>query len=564
MNSDITFKNFRVFDEKGETFKIRPITILTGKNSCGKSSVVKGIELLSDSLNKANNIESGDNYIRRQFSFNQLELNFTKYPANIMGSFSKVINNKSKSSSLSFTYTHSFCNTKFDVKIEYVNGALNNGTISSTEIRSVNFDKPFYQRNVKETHFDYTAIDMNTIVSYILDDYDKYLDRYYWYSFTKRQIKEIKNTFENDFSISNIIKTIVNILDSEHKFDTFNKNLTNSCQSGSENNYGWDKLQVKLQSHLNKENCSNFKDYIEANLAKIIRTNIKEEKDETTKEKFLNSEITLFEIIRFLEHICTNKNLCNFLDLIYGITGRILFSLFEPEFIKCSFMNSWPAIKRLYSFDDKDFASMLLHNYYQFYEIDNKKTKTETKKVEDFINKWLSSDKFNIATGYKIEPDNEGLGVKVYLKKDENTKTLLADEGSGITQLFFLLLLIVVGKEKNTILIEEPEIHFHPAFQSKLAELIVDAHKVFNVDFIIETHSAYLIRKMQNLVVDKSVNLSTEDIIMYYIERGQDNRVQKREITIDANNGNISNDFGEGFLDEESILYLERLELLAK
>ena len=38
MNNTYTIKNFRVFDEKGATLSIKPITILTGCNSSGKSS----------------------------------------------------------------------------------------------------------------------------------------------------------------------------------------------------------------------------------------------------------------------------------------------------------------------------------------------------------------------------------------------------------------------------------------------------------------------------------------------------------------------------------------------
>ena len=49
MNTQFTLKNFRVFDNKqGGTFNLAPITILTGCNSSGKSSVVKALLLLKD------------------------------------------------------------------------------------------------------------------------------------------------------------------------------------------------------------------------------------------------------------------------------------------------------------------------------------------------------------------------------------------------------------------------------------------------------------------------------------------------------------------------------------
>ena len=49
LKTQFSLKNFRVFDNKqGATFNLTPITILTGCNSSGKSSVVKAILLLRD------------------------------------------------------------------------------------------------------------------------------------------------------------------------------------------------------------------------------------------------------------------------------------------------------------------------------------------------------------------------------------------------------------------------------------------------------------------------------------------------------------------------------------
>lgn len=48
MNTKYTIKNFRVFDSDGATFELNPITILTGCNSSGKSSLVKSLMLLGD------------------------------------------------------------------------------------------------------------------------------------------------------------------------------------------------------------------------------------------------------------------------------------------------------------------------------------------------------------------------------------------------------------------------------------------------------------------------------------------------------------------------------------
>ena len=47
---NIILNNFRVFDNVAE-FKLPQITILTGRNNSGKSSVIKALLLLEDYLN---------------------------------------------------------------------------------------------------------------------------------------------------------------------------------------------------------------------------------------------------------------------------------------------------------------------------------------------------------------------------------------------------------------------------------------------------------------------------------------------------------------------------------
>ena len=67
----------------------------------------------------------------------------------------------------------------------------------------------------------------------------------------------------------------------------------------------------------------------------------------------------------------------------------------------------------------------------------------------------------------------------------------------------------------SMLLIEEPETNLHPKWQSLLAEMFVEANKKFNIQFMIETHSEYLIRKFQTLVADNKIN--GEHIKIFYL-----------------------------------------------
>ena len=55
MNTKLIIKNFRVFDENGATIDLKPLTILTGCNSSGKSSIVKAAFLLNSFMKQVSN-----------------------------------------------------------------------------------------------------------------------------------------------------------------------------------------------------------------------------------------------------------------------------------------------------------------------------------------------------------------------------------------------------------------------------------------------------------------------------------------------------------------------------
>ncbi len=93
MNSKVTIKNFRVFDEVGATIDFKPITILTGGNNSGKSSVVKALLLLKDFCHKIQiDYEDG-----KKVDLKNYVMDFHKLPNSILGSFNHVIHHGNNS-----------------------------------------------------------------------------------------------------------------------------------------------------------------------------------------------------------------------------------------------------------------------------------------------------------------------------------------------------------------------------------------------------------------------------------------------------------------------------------
>lgn len=252
------------------------------------------------------------------------------------------------------------------------------------------------------------------------------------------------------------------------------------------------------------------------------------------------------------------------------------------------------SVKRLYSLESSDSFSALLKNYFVAKRnFLNNRSEKNTFVPGLFIDKWIQ--KFGIGHSVKMSIDEEGTGVKIHLfeNSEDNKGILLSELGYGITQLFVILLRIetailesktyispknnrymgapltlsdsdlVVNHFPSTIAIEEPEVHQHPKFQSMLADLFVDAYKEYNVQFIIETHSEYLIRKLQTLVGEKSIDNSMVSLVYVYDSDPVKRPMYTPQVkTIDIlPDGRLSDKFGEGFFDEADRLAMNLLTI---
>ncbi|MFN3380023.1 MAG: DUF3696 domain-containing protein [Runella zeae] len=138
----------------------------------------------------------------------------------------------------------------------------------------------------------------------------------------------------------------------------------------------------------------------------------------------------------------------------------------------------------------------------------------------------------------------------------------LTNFGYGYTQLISLFFKLMIHVYKNqesyngeifehdsTLMLEEPEINLHPNLQSKLADLFSSISKQTNTQFLIETHSEYMIRKFQYLVL--KAELRPEDVVIYYFKDPNDTSDEPlvKKINIQKN-GRLTGKFGKGFLDE--------------
>ena len=102
-----------------------------------------------------------------------------------------------------------------------------------------------------------------------------------------------------------------------------------------------------------------------------------------------------------------------------------------------------------------------------------------------------------------------------------STPTALTDVGFGVSQVLPTLVLLYYVPEGATVLMEQPEIHLHPAVQAGLADVMLNVAAARNVQIIVESHSEHLLRRLQRRVAEESA--SAEDVKLYFVSsrRGQ-------------------------------------------
>jgi len=127
---------------------------------------------------------------------------------------------------------------------------------------------------------------------------------------------------------------------------------------------------------------------------------------------------------------------------------------------------------------------------------------------------WLKA--MNLADGLAIRALGSSARHELMIESDGQASNL-KDVGVGVSQVIPVIVAALFAQPGHIVIVEEPESHLHPLAQSMLAELLTQVSKERNVQFIVETHSEHLFRRMQTLIAKQQITPS--DANMYFVER---------------------------------------------
>lgn len=132
--------------------------------------------------------------------------------------------------------------------------------------------------------------------------------------------------------------------------------------------------------------------------------------------------------------------------------------------------------------------------------------------------------------------------VKVSYTSDGLPNLVPSQLGAGVGYLTKILIMCLRAKKDDVLIIENPEIHLHPAAQAKLADFFVFISNA-GIQLIVETHCEHLINKLQFLVYKHEIE--ADKVTLLYKKSVHDSFM-----TLEVNNnGSFNTDFPDGFFD---------------
>lgn len=494
----IRLKNLRSFEDTGY-IKTEGLTVIVGENSVGKSTILRSLPLIKQSI---------ETKTTSPFLWYGDYVDF--------GSFKESLNRNSKDSRIGFAFEFDLTLYSRRYRYEYLNceECLKNVNI---ELYVNGMDKGDYIDEIKLTIID-------NICDIHIDNKGKVISGF----INGEDVTELMNGHKFVSPRRGIIPDLYEQYDND-VFDGYEYRRR----------YGDNRFMRELKKLIKSKVHTNTSDKKIYDIVRYLRVT---DRDSFMKNLF-KSGIELSSWNKFLNSKQSNEDITKIRNLYTGsIFNEILrsisdhFNIFSDNIYYIAPVRA--NANRYYrnqnlSVDSVDFQGlnlpMLLANLSPAYK-------------KEFSNWVLENFGFEVSTKM-----NEG-HISINIKRD-NEIINMVDCGFGysqvlpiITQLWLLTKRKVLRKNLNeslTLIIEQPELHLHPKMQGNLIDLFAKCINSpdININIIIETHSETIINRLGYLIYDKKI---LNDAVNVYIlnKDGKNSVVEKSSYD---NNGALEN-----------------------
>ena len=516
--------NFKTFGKK-TSIELEPLTILTGKNSSGKSTLIKSMLLIAQTL-------------RNSISSRQLVLNG---PLVKMGTIKDIRANSEKEIGISFSYNNR-CDNNENVKheskkIEYDLKFDNEGKLIFLHLHCTLQNDETADIRAKKATDDSSRMSIENINGKFIDEYDiirseiKNIDvilshflpisitsRFgYNYSKDKSKAKSLAVDIINNFpesiyerkddmplSVQNIIK---NYLDAIYKNKEENENIKNILIKNKK-----EFTRLVVDSYIK----SKFKNILDGDSPTLSSSNRK-------IIDYFSGSLKYLGPLRFLDSIYPFSLADDLNDV--GITGEYTaYVIFENKHKKVEYIN----------------PNKLTGIFKGNSEV------VENIPLDVAIAKYLNYLK--VCKTIKVEEAGQsGYTLKITQSKDNEPRDL-TQVGVGISQVLPIIVMGLIAEKGSTLIFEQPELHLHTEIQALLADFFV-CMAYLGKQCIIETHSEPFIDRLRlrmcQQLLEKKEGLK-KNIKIYYFQKKKN---QTKVIPVEINEYANYSIWPDGFFD---------------
>jgi len=126
--------------------------------------------------------------------------------------------------------------------------------------------------------------------------------------------------------------------------------------------------------------------------------------------------------------------------------------------------------------------------------------------LEQRVASWLKE--LNLIHSFHVDPIAKDSSIYcVKARRSANSpEVLITDVGFGVSQILPAIVLCYYAPEGSIIMLEQPEIHLHPAVQAGLADVFLDAAKTRGIQIIFESHSEHLLKRLQRRIAEQQAD----------------------------------------------------------
>jgi len=549
MIQKILFKNYKAF-ERGE-IKLKPITILLGANSVGKSSIINLLLMLQQSANSTNyksalrlhgeNVSMGEseNIFRNKNIENNIILEF-----------------EFKSESLKELLRKELFNdfiTQVFQPIEFLTRFPDNEIKESINIEFKQFINKRREIDDKIYHSKDQFINLINAIEILNKDIEKNRKqsdfiRYYLKrreSVSTNEKNALESTYEYLFDLKKIKDDSFKLSFELCNVKSNKEDVIKMCKVCLLNN----STEILNFNFSLNQNNSGYKDII---ITSDFGKN-KELLDKIAKDEFIryvNFNSTIFSWVPTF-----NKNrdffFRNSTDEEYSIITQIIIQIIEQAIIP---------IRSQFTRELVNHVSPLRAHPKRYYFLDKANINTvldtldgnslteilkENAIVKNKVNSWLKT--------FGLHVDVSTLQDVIHkLKIQQHSLDLdITDVGFGISQILPVIVQGFLSFDNSLTMIEQPEIHLHPKMQADLADLFIDVvvgtsnqkisfnkkqYPIARKYLLIETHSEYLLRRLRRRISEGKIN--PQDVAIYFVlppkEKNGSALIEEKEVSEDG------------------------------